>query len=147
MRRKRFDMASNGNNPLLQKIDPLRHISGGMGKTHLASPLGMVPARHRFSTYYINCHTLIEQLKKAHFDRRLKPQMPEQFTRPEQTQYIGLSVICRTFMQGILCGTCFFYCWLGCRLRETRKCLSIFSVFQDIADNAFPRSYCSVPAL
>ena len=32
----------------------------GVGKTHLASAFGMVAARHRFSTYYINCHTLIE---------------------------------------------------------------------------------------
>lgn len=43
----------------------------GVGKTHLASALGMVAARHRFSTYYINCYTLIEQLKKAHFENRL----------------------------------------------------------------------------
>jgi DNA replication protein len=43
----------------------------GVGKTHLASALGMVAARHRCSTYYINCHTLIEQLKKAHFENRL----------------------------------------------------------------------------
>ena len=28
-------------------------------------------AKHRFSTYYINCHTLIEQLKKAHYENRL----------------------------------------------------------------------------
>ena len=27
--------------------------------------------QHRFSTYYINCHQLIEQLKKAHFENRL----------------------------------------------------------------------------
>ena len=26
---------------------------------------------NRFSTYYINCHQLIEQLKKAHFENRL----------------------------------------------------------------------------
>lgn len=31
----------------------------GVGKTHLASALGLVAARHRFSTYYINCHQLI----------------------------------------------------------------------------------------
>ena len=31
----------------------------------------MAAARHRFFTYYINCHTLIEQLKKAHFENRL----------------------------------------------------------------------------
>jgi len=43
----------------------------GVGKTHLASALGTVAARHRCSTYYINCHTLIEQLKKAHFENRL----------------------------------------------------------------------------
>ena len=28
-------------------------------------------AQHRFSTYYINCHQFIEQLKKAHFENRL----------------------------------------------------------------------------
>ena len=39
--------------------------------THLASSLGLVAAQHRFSTYYINCHQLIEQLKKAHFENRL----------------------------------------------------------------------------
>ena len=43
----------------------------GVGKTHLATALGMETAKHRFSTYYINCHTLIEQLKKAHFENRL----------------------------------------------------------------------------
>lgn len=43
----------------------------GVGKTHLATALGMETAKHRFSTYYINCHTLIEQLKKAHFENHL----------------------------------------------------------------------------
>jgi DNA replication protein DnaC len=43
----------------------------GVGKTHLATALGMVAASHRRSTYYINCHQLIEQLKKAHFENRL----------------------------------------------------------------------------
>jgi len=43
----------------------------GVGKTHLASALGMIAARHRYSIYYINCHALIEQLKKAHFENRL----------------------------------------------------------------------------
>jgi len=43
----------------------------GVGKTHLATALGMVAARHRRSTYYINCHQLIEQLKKAHYENRL----------------------------------------------------------------------------
>ena len=43
----------------------------GVGKTHPASALGLVAAQHRFSTYYINCHQLNEQLKKAHFENRL----------------------------------------------------------------------------
>jgi DNA replication protein DnaC len=43
----------------------------GVGKTHLASALGMAAAKHRFSTCCINCHSLIEQLKKAHFENRL----------------------------------------------------------------------------
>jgi DNA replication protein DnaC len=42
-----------------------------VGITHLASALSMVAAKHRFSTYYINCHALIEQLKRAHFENRL----------------------------------------------------------------------------
>ena len=43
----------------------------GVGKTHLATALGLVAATHRRSTYYINCHNLIEQLKKAHYENRL----------------------------------------------------------------------------
>jgi DNA replication protein DnaC len=43
----------------------------GVGKTHLATALGMETASHRFSTYYTKCHTLIEQMKKAHFENRL----------------------------------------------------------------------------
>jgi DNA replication protein DnaC len=43
----------------------------GVGKTHLASALGIEAARNRYSIYYINCHQLIEQLKKAHFENRL----------------------------------------------------------------------------
>ena len=43
----------------------------GVGKTHLATALGMEAAGHRFSTYYINCHNLIEQLKKSHHENRL----------------------------------------------------------------------------
>lgn len=43
----------------------------GVGKTHLATALGLVAAKHRYSTYYINCHQLIDQLKRAHFENRL----------------------------------------------------------------------------
>jgi DNA replication protein DnaC len=43
----------------------------GVGKTHLATGIGLVAAANRFSTYYINCQQLVEQLKKAHFENRL----------------------------------------------------------------------------
>jgi DNA replication protein DnaC len=43
----------------------------GVGKTHLATALGLTAAEHRKSTYYINCHQLIEQLKKAHYENRI----------------------------------------------------------------------------
>jgi DNA replication protein len=43
----------------------------GVGKTHLAVSLGILAAQHRYSTYYINCNTLIENLNKAHYENRL----------------------------------------------------------------------------
>jgi len=43
----------------------------GVGKTHLAVALGVIAASSRFTTYYINCHKLIEQLNKAHYENRL----------------------------------------------------------------------------
>ena len=44
----------------------------GVGKTHLAISLGLEAIRNRFSTYYINCHELITQLNKAHYENTLK---------------------------------------------------------------------------
>ena len=44
----------------------------GVGKTHLAVSLGMIAAQHRYSTYYINCHNLITQLNKAHYENQLQ---------------------------------------------------------------------------
>jgi len=43
----------------------------GVGKTHLAVALGILAAQNRYSTYYVNCHNLIEQLRKAHSENRL----------------------------------------------------------------------------
>jgi len=51
----------------------------GVGKTHLATALGMEAARHRYSTYYINCHSLIEKLKKSHYENHL----------PDQLRFLG----------------------------------------------------------
>jgi len=44
----------------------------GVGKTHLAVALGMEAVKHKFSSYYVNCHSLIEQLNRAHFENKLE---------------------------------------------------------------------------
>ena len=84
--RKTFDMFDFGFQPSIDKtqIDELctmRFVENrenvvflgtpGVGKTHLAVALGILAAQNRYSTYYINCSLLIEQLNKAHFENRL----------------------------------------------------------------------------
>ena len=39
--------------------------SPGVGKTHLATSIGIVAAKNRISTYFINCNDLIENLQKT----------------------------------------------------------------------------------
>lgn len=47
----------------------------GVGKTHLATALGMESALNRISTYFISCHDLIQQLKKSHLENRLEQRL------------------------------------------------------------------------
>ena len=44
--------------------------SPGVGKTHLATSIGIVAAKNRDSTYFINCNELISNLKKANSENR-----------------------------------------------------------------------------
>lgn len=44
----------------------------GVGKTHLATSLGIEAAKKRISTYFISCHDLITKLNTAHQENRLK---------------------------------------------------------------------------
>jgi DNA replication protein DnaC len=46
--------------------------NSGVGKTHLATVIGIAAAKKRVSTYFIKCHDLISQLKKAHIENRLE---------------------------------------------------------------------------
>lgn len=46
--------------------------NSGVGKTHLATSIGIAAAKKRISTYFIKCHDLIDQLKKAHLENRLE---------------------------------------------------------------------------
>ena len=45
--------------------------SPGVGKTHLATAIGLENAKNNHSTYFINCNDLVETLKKAHSHNRL----------------------------------------------------------------------------
>lgn len=46
--------------------------SSGVGKTHLATAVGIAAAKKRTSTYFIKCHELLQQLKKAKLENRLE---------------------------------------------------------------------------
>ena len=45
--------------------------SSGVGKTHLATAIGIVAASKRYSTYLIKCNNLLQRLKKAKIENRL----------------------------------------------------------------------------
>ncbi len=44
--------------------------SPGVGKTHLATTIGITATQNRNFTYFINCNDLIANLKKANFEKR-----------------------------------------------------------------------------
>lgn len=43
----------------------------GVGKTHLATAIGVAAAKKRVSTYFLKCNDLLQQLKKAKLENRL----------------------------------------------------------------------------
>ena len=49
--------------------------SSGVGKTHLATSIGIAAAKKRTSTYFIKCHDLILNLKKAQTENRLETRL------------------------------------------------------------------------
>lgn len=49
--------------------------SPGVGKTHLATSIGIEAASNRYSTYFISCHDLISNLKKANYENRLQEKL------------------------------------------------------------------------
>jgi len=49
--------------------------SSGVGKTHLATSVGIECAKQRYSTYFISFENLMSQLKKAHQENRLDARM------------------------------------------------------------------------
>ena len=63
----------------LKFIDDKENIvfigSPGVGKTHLATAIGIEAAKFRTSTYFISCGDLILQLKRAHIENRLEQRL------------------------------------------------------------------------
>lgn len=49
--------------------------SSGVGKTHLATSIGIAAAKQRVSTYFIKCNDLFMQLKKAKLENRLEARL------------------------------------------------------------------------
>ena len=49
--------------------------SPGVGKTHLATAIGLENAKNNHSTYFINCNDLIQVLKKAFLQNRLEDKL------------------------------------------------------------------------
>ncbi|CAM5190352.1 IS21 family transposase IS232 [Ureibacillus acetophenoni] len=49
--------------------------TSGVGKTHLATSIGIAAAKNRTSTYFIKCHDLIQNLKKARLENRLESRL------------------------------------------------------------------------
>ncbi|MGF0111122.1 ATP-binding protein, partial [Clostridium sp. SGI.024] len=45
--------------------------TSGVGKTHLATSIGIAAAKRRYSTYFIKCNDLLQQLKRANLENRL----------------------------------------------------------------------------
>lgn len=47
----------------------------GVGKTHLATAIGVEAASKRYLTYFITCHDLIQNLRKAYDENRLEARL------------------------------------------------------------------------
>ncbi|AOM08789.1 IS21-like element IS232 family helper ATPase IstB [Bacillus thuringiensis] len=49
--------------------------TSGVGKTHLATAIGIAAAKKRTSTYFIKCHDLLQNLKRAKIENRLESRL------------------------------------------------------------------------
>lgn len=63
----------------MEKMEKAENIvflgSNGVGKTHLATAIGIAATRHHNITYFIKCGELLQQLKKAKLENRLEARM------------------------------------------------------------------------
>ena len=84
-----FEFQTSINEQEIRVLETLRFLktaenivflgSSGVGKTHLATAIGIAVAKKRYSTYFIKCHDLIQQLKKAKLENRLEARLKHFF--------------------------------------------------------------------
>lgn len=82
-----FDFQPNLDKEKINDLRTLRFIDNnenvvflgtpGVGKTHLAIALGITAIEHKYSTYFINCHQLIQNLLKANHENRLEEKLKQ----------------------------------------------------------------------
>ena len=80
-----FDFQPNINRKELLELNALGFVenkenvifvgSSGVGKTHLATALGVSCTKARYQTYFITFENLVTQLKKAHQENRLESRL------------------------------------------------------------------------
>ena len=76
-----FDYQPSINQQQIYDLNSLRFVekqenivfygNSGVGKTHLATAIGLTAAQNRFSTYFIKCAELMDSLHKANMEGRL----------------------------------------------------------------------------
>lgn len=80
-----FDFQPSVNQQQILELATLRFLdnsenvvflgNSGVGKTHLAAAIGIASAKKRYSTYFIKCHDLLQQLKRAQIENRLEAKL------------------------------------------------------------------------
>ena len=80
-----FDFQPNINQNQLMNLSGLGFIekkenilflgNSGVGKTHLATAIGIESAKARYSTYFIKCHELLTNLRQAQHENRLESRL------------------------------------------------------------------------
>lgn len=60
---------------LEKKENIIFYRNSGVGKTHLATAIGVIAARNRDSTYFIKCSQLMNDLHKAHLEGKINEKL------------------------------------------------------------------------